>query len=214
MAKKLDWEANELESKVHDLAESMKRVRTAQAERDDVVVDIKNAKISRLELLADDLAEVIKAVPGETELFEFGISKGDTPRFWVDVTSFVRLVGDGREYEFVKDTHLGRVVLGRSENRETIGKHVSDYVAERILDRERAIEGEWVTAQALAEIDEENEVENQPDEVVAGGASSFGFGLLWLLCGVILGFAVVAFMAATQRLQPVIDWFNAFIGIG
>ena len=213
MAKKIDWEADELESKVHDLAESMKRVRTAQAERDDVVVDMKNAKLSRLELLAEDLSDVIKAVPSDQELFEFGISKGETPRFWVDITSFVRLVGDGREYEFVKDTYMGRVVLGRSDNREVIGKHVSDYVAERILERERAIEGEWVTAQSLIEIDEET-----PDQPVSEGETAraevgFASGILWLIGGLILGAGILAALAASNRLQPVVDWLNALLGV-
>ncbi len=212
MAKKIEWEADELESKIHDLAESMKRVRTAQAERDDVVVDMKNAKLSRLELLAGDLAEVVKAVPAGHDLFEFGISKGQTPRFWVDVTSFVRLVGDGREYEFVKDTYAGRVVLGRSADRGVMGKHVSDYVAERILERERVIEGEWVAARSLTEVDEQKEPQIAVTENSSENPSVIPTALFWFIVGLLLSFATLLALAANNGLQPFIAWLNALVG--
>ena len=53
---KKNFKPGEIERKVHDLAKAMNRVRSAQADRDDVVVEMKHAKISRLELLAEDFA--------------------------------------------------------------------------------------------------------------------------------------------------------------
>lgn len=131
------------ESKVHDLASTLKRVKSAQASRDDVVVDMKHAKISRLELLANDLAPVFGDIPKNNDQFEFAITNGEVPRLWIDMTSFVRMGRDAREYEFVKDTSFGRTILAHSFDREIIGQRVTEYVAERILERERAIEGDW-----------------------------------------------------------------------
>ena len=144
-----DLEASDIERKVHDLAETMSRLRNAQADRDDVVVDMKHAKFSRLQLLAEDISPVFEDIPEDNEQFEFALTNGETPRLWIDMTSFVRMGADGREYEFVKDTRLGRVILGRSTHRELIGKSITDYVAERILERERMIEGDWISAKAL-----------------------------------------------------------------
>ncbi len=140
-----DLEAADIERKVHNLAEAMERVRSAQVERDDVVVDMKHSKISRLELLAGDLATVFNELPPEIEMFEFAITNGEVPRFWIDMTSFVRMGADGREYEFVKDTRLGRTILARSTDREQVGKVITDYVAQRVLERERMIEGDWLS---------------------------------------------------------------------
>lgn len=145
-----DFDAKEIERKVHDLNETMNRIRTAQANREDVVVDMKHAKLSRLELLAEDLSSVFEDIPSDNEQFEFAISQGETPRLWIDMTSFLRMGADGREYEFVKDTRLGRTILARSNNREQMGHRVTDYVAERILERERMIEGDWISANRLA----------------------------------------------------------------
>lgn len=148
MAKE-DIDAKDIERKVHDLADSMNKVRSAQADRDDVVVDMKHAKLSRLELLAADLANVFEDVPVENEQFEFALTNGEVPRLWIDMTSFVRLGADGREYEFVKDTRLGRTILARSGNRKKMGRRITDYIAERILERERMIEGDWLSASAF-----------------------------------------------------------------
>ncbi len=47
----IELDAKKIEEKVSDLAEAMNRVRNNQAERDDVVVDMKQASHARLELL-------------------------------------------------------------------------------------------------------------------------------------------------------------------
>ena len=140
-----DMGAREIERGVLDLAKSMDRVKNRQADRDDVVVEMLSAKKGRLELLAEDLSDVIDSIPDDVEIFECGLTNGENPRLWVDITSFVRLAKDGRTYEFVKDTRLGRTILASFKNREKMGQAVTDYVAERILERERAIEGEWVS---------------------------------------------------------------------
>ncbi len=142
---KKEMEAGEIERRVHDLANAMNKIRTAQADRDDVVVEMKHTKVSRLELLRDDLQPVLEDIPYDNEMFDFALVKGDAPRLWIDMTSFVRMGADGREYEFVKDTRMGRVILGRGSSRKKMGEHITDYVAERILERERMIEGDWLS---------------------------------------------------------------------
>lgn len=142
---KKEMEAGEIERRVHDLANAMNKIRTAQADRDDVVVEMKHTKVSRLELLRDDLQPVLDDIPYDNEMFDFALKKGETPRLWIDVTSFVRMGADGREYEFVKDTRMGRVILGRGGSRKKMGAHITDYVAERLLERERMIEGDWLS---------------------------------------------------------------------
>ena len=138
-------DAKKIENKVHDLAEAMERIRNNRADRDDVVVDMKQASRARLELLAQDLQPVFDALPAENDQFEFALTSGETPRLWIDMTGFVRMARDRRVYEFVKDTRLGRIVLGESDDRERMARMVTDYVAERVLEKERMVEGEWLS---------------------------------------------------------------------
>lgn len=166
---KKEMEAGEIEQRVHDLANAMNNIRSMQADRDDVVVEMKDTKRTRLELLFEDLEPVINDIPKENEQFDFAVTKGEVPRLWVDMTSFVRMGSDGREYEFVKDTRMGRVILGHGSSRKKIGEHVTNYVAERLLERERMIEGDWLSLKHM--------MENYPtadaaDKVNLSGASS------------------------------------------
>ena len=144
-----DFEKDSIQEQMLNLKQALNEVRSAQADREDVVVDMKHATLSRLELLAEDLQPVIEEIPKDNEQFEFAIAKGETPRFWIDMTSFVRMGGDGREYQFVKDTRMGRVVLEQSTNRNMVGERVTQYVAERVLERERMIEGDWESVENL-----------------------------------------------------------------
>jgi len=121
-----------------DLGAALRRARERQAERGDVVVDMAHAARARLELLAEDLQPLMRDLPSGVDLFDFGISAGETPRLWIDAVAHVRMGRDRRVYEFVQDTRNGRVLLASGEERALVAGRVADYVADRILDRERA----------------------------------------------------------------------------
>jgi len=138
-----DSEAGGKEIKIPSLADSIVRIRENQADRTDVVIEMAQAARARLELLAQDLEPVFREVPDDIELFEFSLSGGSDARLWIDMTSFVRMGRDRRQYEFVKDTRLGRRLVGSTPDRYKIAEMVADYIAERLLDREYTIEGDW-----------------------------------------------------------------------
>ena len=129
-----------------DLERAMREVRIAHAERNDVVVELREAEQARLELLAEALEGVFDALPQEHEQLLLGVLPGRPPRFWVDATSFVVMGRDKRQYQFVKDTRLGRTTLAESASVEAVADAVTRYVAERIVEREQAIESDWLTA--------------------------------------------------------------------
>ena len=131
---------------VVNLKRIMREVRIAHAERNDVVVDLREAEQARLELLAEALEGVFDELPQDHEQLLLGVLPGQPPRFWVDATSFVTMGRDKRQYQFVKDTRLGRTVLAESPDVESIADAVTRYVAERIVEREQAIEADWLTS--------------------------------------------------------------------
>ena len=182
MAEK-DLDAKEIEAKVHDLAEAMDRMKGAQASRDDVVVDMKRSQRARLELLAKNLQPVFDQVPDDNDQFEFALTNGEPPRLWIDMTTHVRMGRDRRQYELVKATRMGRVILATSDELDRAAKAVTDYVAERLLERERMIEGEWIAMRGY-DFDGGGVVETA-EPVVA--ARSRWRSLAWFVVGLLAG---------------------------
>jgi len=117
-------------------------VKNAAADREDVVVEMREATRMRLQLLAAELAPVFAEVPQDLDIFDFAISSGLQPRLWIDSVSHVAMGRDRRTYRFVKDTRNGRVVLAESPKMEPIANSVTRYVAQRMVEREHLIEGD------------------------------------------------------------------------
>ena len=182
-------DAKKIENKVHDLAEAMDRIRNNRADRDDVVVEMKQASRARLELLAQDLQPVFDALPPNNDQFEFALTSGETPRLWIDMTGFVRMARDRRVYEFVKDTRLGRTVLGETEDRARMAQMVTDYVAERVLEKERLVEGEWLAMKSydFSRSSEETQASVAPGEPEPVRRRSGWFTFFLFLLGIIAG---------------------------
>jgi len=184
MAKNKELDAKEIEAKVHDLSKSMERMKSRQADRDDVVVELKQSQRTRLELLARDLQPVFNDVPDDNGQFEFALTNGETPRLWIDMSAYVRMGADKREYELIKDTRMGRTILAASSDMVRMGQVVTDYVADKILERERLIEGEWIAMSGYDFDANQNGAQNGAEEKVSVVVRRSGWRAAgWLLLG-------------------------------
>jgi hypothetical protein len=121
------------------LKEALRRARVDSAERMGVVVDLHDAEVVRLELLNDALDPLFSEIPADVDLFDRGISRGETPRLWLDSIAHVAMGRDKRLYRFMQDTRYGRKVLAESVNIPPIVEAVTNYVAQRMIERERAL---------------------------------------------------------------------------
>jgi hypothetical protein len=122
------------------LKAAMHAARIEAAERTSVVVDLRDAEVARLELLNEALNPLFAEIPTEVDLFDRGISRGDTPRLWIDAVAHVAMGRDKRMYRLLHDTRVGRRVLAESHEIGELVKAVTDYVARRLIDRERALD--------------------------------------------------------------------------
>jgi len=122
------------------LQDAVHQARIEAAERTSVVVDLRDAEVARLELLNEALNPLFADIPPEVELFDRGLSRGDTPRLWIDAVAHVAMGRDKRAYRFLHDTRFGRRVLAESHEIADIVRAVTDYVARRLVERERALE--------------------------------------------------------------------------
>jgi hypothetical protein len=121
------------------LKEALRKARVEQAERTSTVVDLRDAEMARLELLNDALDPLFAEIPKEVELFDRGISRGETPRLWIDSVAHVDMGRDKRMYRFLQDTRYGRKVLIETNNVVEVVDGVTRYVAQRMIERERAL---------------------------------------------------------------------------
>lgn len=124
---------------VSSLTAAMREARIEAAERTGVVVDLHGAQLARLEILNDALDPLFAALPAGVDIFDRGISQGEPPRLWIDMLAHVVLAPDRRAYRFVVDARYGRKVLAESAQLEPIVKAITQYVAHRLIERERAV---------------------------------------------------------------------------
>ena len=121
------------------LRDALRQARIEAADRTGVVVDLRDAEVARLEILSEALDPLFGQIPEQVEMFDRGISQGDTPRLWIDVVAHVVMGRDKRIYRFVQDSRFGRIVIAESHDVAAIVTAVTDYVARRMIERERAM---------------------------------------------------------------------------
>lgn len=169
------------------LAATLREVKNAIADRDDVVVDIREAQFTRLELLADELKPVFAEVPHDDDWFDLVISSGAQPRLWIDAVAHVTMARDRRTYRFLRDTRLGRVVLAESSDMKPVADQVTRYIAERMIERRRAVEGDTIALERAPA------PPPAPEERAGAGASVSAVlrSLLVILIGGLVGVAAV-----------------------
>jgi len=121
------------------LRDALRKARIEAADRTGVVVDLRDAEVARLEILNEALDPLFAQIPDQVDLFDRGISQGDTPRLWIDVVAHVVMGRDKRIYRFVQDSRFGRIVLAESHDVAALVDAVTDYVARRMVEREHAM---------------------------------------------------------------------------
>jgi hypothetical protein len=157
------------------LRDAMRDARIEAAERTGVVVDLRDAEVARLELLNEELDPVFAEIPDRVDLFDRGLSRGDTPRLWIDAIAHIEMGRDKRIYRFVQDLRFRRQVLAESSASGDIVDAVTKYIARRMIERERALS--------------EDELSNPPAPVRWGRRVALAFML-----GAVVG--IVALCAA------------------
>jgi hypothetical protein len=160
------------------LRDALRQARIEAADRTGVVVDLRDAEVARLEILNDALDPLFGQIPDQVDLFDRGISQGETPRLWIDVVAHVVMGRDKRIYRFVQDSRFGRIVIAESHDVAPIVDAVTDYVARRMIEREHAL-----VATPIAEPIEEEKPRRSRFwsfalGFILGAAALFGLALL------------------------------------
>jgi hypothetical protein len=122
-----------------DLVASIRQARVENAERADAIAEVRELEIVRLKALESALEPVVDQAPQGLDLFDLALTQSGHPRLFVDMIAFVDMAHDKRTYRFFQDTRNGRVLMAESQSLDTIVAAVADYVARRLVERERAV---------------------------------------------------------------------------
>src|SRR6202034_965563 len=122
-----------------DLVASIRQARVENAERADAIAEVRDLEIARLKALESALEPVIDQAPQGVDLFDMALTQSEHPRLFLDMIAFVDMAHDKRTYRFFQDTRQGRVLMAESQSADTIVAAVADYVARRLVERERAV---------------------------------------------------------------------------
>jgi hypothetical protein len=168
------------------LKAAMHAARLEAAERTSVVVDLRDAEVARLELLNEALNGLFAEIPSEVDLFDRGVSRGDTPRLWIDAVAHVSMGRDKRMYRFLHDTRIGRRVLAESHEIPELVKAVTDYVARRLIERERALDEDPEFITRIARPEAARTLRRRRRRAWGAFVLGFVLGALGLLCAALL----------------------------
>jgi hypothetical protein len=122
-----------------DLAAALRRAREENAERSEAVSDLRDIEAGRLALLESALKAVVKQAPPDVDMFDLTLTHGEHPRLFLDMIAFIDMGRDRRTYRFFQDTMHGRVLIAESHEIGRIVAAVTNYVARRLVERERAL---------------------------------------------------------------------------
>ncbi len=125
-----------------DLRSAVRKARVEQAERSDVIAELRGAEIARLEILFEALKPILAQVPKDLDLFDAGVVPGERPRLFIDMIAFVEMGHDKRLYRFIQDARHGRTVIAESERIDTMVEALTDYIARRLVERQLALSGD------------------------------------------------------------------------
>ena len=132
------------------LTAAIRVARVENAERSEVVAELRGAELARLEILLEALEPVLAQVPKGVDLFDVGIAPGEHPRLFIDMIGFVEMGRDRRVYRFVQDTRVGRVTIAETERLDSMVEALTAYIARRLIERDKALAADTTSQKTAA----------------------------------------------------------------
>ena len=85
------------------------------------------------------LSPILAQVPADCDLFDVALVPSEHPRLFIDMLGFVEMGRDRRLYRFLQDTRHGRLTICETEQLDKMVEAVTNYIAQRLIERERAL---------------------------------------------------------------------------
>ncbi len=179
-------------SGVQRLAEALVQAKLKSVEHDDSVAELRETGRIRLELLKQELAEVFAAVPNDDPYWDFAMSYGMEARLWLDATAHIAMGRDRRSYRFIRDTRAGRVVLCETAHLPTIVQAATNYIADRIVERQKLIESDTLPLKVMHSEPSFAETADADESIVISPSNKILWrNIMWFCVGVVIALLVL-----------------------
>jgi hypothetical protein len=132
------------------LQAALRRARADNAERSEAIGDLRDAEHARLDILRERLQPIFDEIPEDCDIFDLGLAPGARPRLFIDMIGFIELGRDGRSYRLLQDSRHGRLTLCETDSIDVIARAVADYIARRLVEREKALAADAQFGRAAA----------------------------------------------------------------
>lgn len=188
---------------------ALRRARLDEAERSEVIAELRGAEIARLELLREEVAPIMAELPQGADFFDFGLTLGEHPRLFIDMIAFVEMGRDRRVYCFQQDTRHGRVLLAESERLDPLVEAITNYVARRVVEREKALAGDTTIEEAARTYVKTQQVGKRGEKPAPASSRIIGngFALVTELIGSTVLIALVA-LGAREVWKLALAWWT------
>lgn len=123
------------------LRDAIRQARVTEAEKIDAELDSRSAELARLEILRGDLDRLFEEIPGEDDRFELALVPTAPARLWIDMFTYVAMDSAAESYRLVRNDRDGRRVLFESGDVGEMRSRIADYIARKIVERERISSG-------------------------------------------------------------------------
>jgi hypothetical protein len=120
---------------------ALRDARLAEAAQFDAMVNLQDARILRLQNLSEAVKAKLAGHEAADALFELNVQAGGQPRLWIDLVSGVEMEPNPRHYQLVQHRENSRHVVFESDDFSAMVDHVVQYVAHRMVTREKAALG-------------------------------------------------------------------------
>jgi hypothetical protein len=125
------------------LAEAMHRARTIPHGEARIAATQPAPSLSpkaRLDALRKKLQPLYAAIPQDVEGVDLGVVREDKPRLFLDMISFIDVSEDSKNLRLVNGGRNGPQVLHETADETALVARITDYIAERLIVRERLLE--------------------------------------------------------------------------
>ena len=187
---------------------ALRRARLDEAERSEVIAELRGAEIARLEMVKEEITPLLAELPSGADAFDFGLTLGEHPRLFIDMIAFVEMGHDRRTYCFQQDTRHGRVLLAESERLDPIVEAITNYVARRVVEREKALAGDTTVEDAARAYVKEQQTSKKPEKPASTSSQMVGkgFALVTELVGSAVLISLVA-LGAREVWKYALAWW-------
>lgn len=121
----------------NQLTQALKDARLTEAAQLDAVLNLRDAKALRLEVLRTTVLPTLADHPEARRLFDLNVQPGAQPRLWLDLISSVVMEPDPRTYRLVQDHDGARDTVFETSKLEQMAEFTTRYLAHRMVAHDR-----------------------------------------------------------------------------